>query len=111
MAPDPSIEAQLAPLRKDISDLQGTARVTKHEAANIAQRQIAGELRMDKIENRIEAMNEKVSDKLEIILNKIADLNTAQQKSFGFYAGIGTVFTAGLGLLLALGKLLFGAAQ
>ena len=74
------VKAQIASLQKDVADLNGTVRVTKHEIANLQHVVNNGlgpqmdkiEAKFEKVDNRIERFEEKVGGKLDQLVTDIA---------------------------------------
>lgn len=99
--PDDDLRSQLSDLSKEVGDLKGTVRVVKHDVANMQQAQVGFGTKLEKVEDRLGA-------KIDSLSTQITAVNVKHERGFGFFAGMGFVIVSCGGLLLAVGKLLFG---
>ena len=95
------LRTELASVKADVADLKAEVRLAKHASANVGQQQVALNIRLDKFED-------KIGGKIDVLTEKVSAINTQQARGLGFFAGIGFMIAGVGGLLLALGKLLFG---
>jgi len=134
MSADPDIHDEVSKVRDKVADLElsttrkmgeieTTVRVVKHDQANMKMMIEGVNTRIDRFENHFKAdmkdMRESVSADLKAVVvqleastkaltKDITTVNTKQEKSLSFFAGVVAVFTVGGGLLMAIGKVLFG---
>lgn len=109
MSPGSEVEQQMAELKAEFANLktkfaecEADVRVTKHEVKNMHQMMSGLGTRLDKVEDRVLA-------KIDSLADKLTGVGMQQARGLGFFAGVAAVITGAGSLLLALGKLLFGA--
>lgn len=68
-----------------------------------------GELRADMRTVKHDISN--LSGKMDALSTQISTINTKQERSLGFFAGVGVIFGSTGALLLAFAKLIFGASS
>lgn len=96
------LKSDVAGLKVDIARVEAETRVTKHDVANLKE-MFSG------LGVRIDRLDEKLVNKLEILSDRLTGLNLKQERGLGFFAGVSAVITIAGGFLLAVAKLLFGA--
>lgn len=101
LPPDDDLRGQLTDLSKEVGDLKGSVRVVKHDVANMQMAQIGFGTKLEKVEDRL-------GSKIDNLSTQLGAVNLKQERGFGFFAGMGFVIVSCGGLLLAVGKLLFG---
>jgi hypothetical protein len=87
-------------LTEKIGKLETEVRVVKHDYDNL-KGVING------LSTKFEKMEEKIGSKMDGLLDKITGLDVSQAKGFGFFAGVGAVFTVSVTVILAIVKVLF----
>ncbi len=95
------LRGEVANIKTQVAEVKAEVRVTKHDGAN-TQQMLAG------LSSRFETSQEKISTKLDSLGDKIAAINTSNARGVGFFSGMAFMVTACGGMLLFLGKILFG---
>lgn len=121
---DKVVDLELSTTKK-LGEIETSVRLSKHEGANTQQIIVGLTARMDRFETSFKSemkdFREDVGKEFRQIATQLtadvkglsqelATINTKQEKGLSFVAGVVAVFTVGGGLLLMLGKVLFGGS-
>jgi chromosome segregation ATPase len=122
MSPEGNIQDEVSRLRDEVSDLKATTRVTKHDVGNLGakvdfiytrfdklEEQIKGELKnaRDEFSREMRAITEKIVSETKILSGEISNINTRQDRTAGFYAGVVAAASFSIGIIGALLMLLY----
>ena len=101
-----SLKDEVHSLKVDLNDkigkLDTEVRIVQHDYVQLKDM-------INGVGARVEKVEERISGKIDALAEKLAGVNMQQARGIGFFAGVSAVITIAGGLLLALGKILFGA--
>lgn len=137
MSLDPDIHDEVSRVRDKVADLElsttrkmgeieTNVRLVKHDQANMKMMVEGLSVRIDRFENQlktdmkdlrdsvsadVKAVTTQMAEDTRKLTQEISAVNTRQEKSLGFVSGVVAVFTVGGGLLMLIGKALFGGGM
>lgn len=95
---DIDVAGQLGEMRADM-------RTVKHDLAQVSGKVDGLSTQMT---SRVEGLSTQMTAHVAALTQSINQLNTKQERSLGFFAGVAFVIVSAGGLLIAMAKLIFG---